>query len=162
MVFGVSEGCCIGFWCYALCCCFFPEECLPPFIIAIYPLEGASVTSLGQRPSLLIDHFCSSQDTSFPLFHGRNFFWPYFYFFSFSRHIVCMILVYFSRLLSSAISSLFLRKARTLMEFIEEHGCIKCLGLRRKKTVSWFACTHMVTRIKLWWLMYFPNKSFGL
>jgi hypothetical protein len=33
-----------------------------------------------------------------------------------------MILAYFSRLLSSAISSLFLEKTRTLMEFIEEHG----------------------------------------
>ncbi len=28
--------------------------------------------------------------------------------------------------------------------------CIKCLVLRREKTVLWFACTHMVTRIKLW------------
>jgi hypothetical protein len=115
-----------------------------------FPLEGAPVTSLGQGPSPLTDHFCSSQDTSFPLFQGRNFFRPYFCSFSCSRRIVCMILAYFSRLLSSAISSLFLGKARTLMEFIEEHGCIKCLVLRRKKTVSWFACTHMVTRIKLW------------
>jgi hypothetical protein len=61
-----------------------------------------------------------------------------------------MILAYFSKLLSYAISSLFLGKARALMEFIEKHGCIKCLGLRRKKIVSWFACTHMVTRIELW------------
>jgi hypothetical protein len=40
-----------------------------------------------------------------------------------------MILAYFSRLLSSAISLLFLRKARALMDLIEEHGYIKCLGL---------------------------------
>jgi hypothetical protein len=162
MVFGVLEGCCIGFWCYALCCFFFPAECLRPFIVAISPLEGAPVISLGQRPSPLTDHFCFSQNTSFPLFHGRNFFRSYFCFFSCSRHIVCMILAYFSRLLSSAISSLFLRNVRTLMEFIEEHDCIKCLGLRRKKTVSWFACTYMVTRIELWLPRYFPNKSFGL
>ena len=129
---------------------FFPAECLPPFIMAISPLEGAPITSLGQRPFPLADHFFSSQDTSFPLFHDRNFFRPYFCFFLCSRRIVCMILAYFFRLLSSVISSLFLRKARTLIEFIEEHSCIKCLGLRRKKTVSWFACTHMVTRIELW------------
>jgi hypothetical protein len=35
------------------------------------------------------------------------------------------------------------------MKFIEEHGSIKRLGLWRKKTISWFACTHIVTRIEL-------------
>jgi hypothetical protein len=56
-----------------------------------------------------------------------------------------MILAYFSRLLSSAISLLSFGKARALMELAEEHSCIKFLGLWRKKTISWFACTHMVT-----------------
>ena len=119
-----------------------------------FPLEGALVTSLGQESSPLTNHFCSSQDKSFPLFQGKNFFQPYFYSFSCSRRIVCMM-AYFSRLFSSAISSLFLGKTRTLIEFIEEHGCIKipcikCLVLRRKKTVLWFVCAHMVTRIKFW------------
>ena len=150
MVFGVFGR--LLYRPFCVICCVVASCGVPsPFYNGpFFPLKGTPVTSLGQGPSPLIDHFCSSQDTSSPLFQGENFFRPYFYSFSCSRHIVCMILGYFSRLLLSAISSLFLGKARILMEFIEEHGCIKCLVLRRKKTVSWFACTHMVTRIKLW------------
>jgi hypothetical protein len=44
----------------------------------------------------------------------------------------------------------FLRNMAALNAlFYGDRVCIKCLVLRRERTVSWFACTHMVTRIKL-------------
>jgi hypothetical protein len=101
----------------------------PFYSSPFFPLEGAPVTSLGQGSSPLTDHFCSSQDRSFPLFSRQKLLSAILLLLFMFLPYVCMILAYFSRLLSSAISSLFLGKARKLIEFIEEHDCIICLEL---------------------------------
>ena len=50
-----------------------------------------------------------------------------------------------------ALNALFMEEGCALNAlFYGGRVYIKCLVLRREKTVLWFACTHMITRIKLW------------
>ena len=118
------------FWCYGFSP-FFLLSTFPFYDDPFFPQEGVPVTSLVQGSSWLADHFRYSQDTYFPLFQGRSFFRPYFCFFSCSYHIFSMILAYFSRLLLSAISSLFLGKVRTLMEFLRNTVALNGLFTRK-------------------------------
>jgi hypothetical protein len=169
--FDILNGCCICFFGVMGSPPFSSAECLL-FIMVPFSAEGSSCHFVSTRTIPIDRPFLLFPRHAFSSFQGRSFFQPCFCFFSRSCRIVSVVLAYFSRLLLPAISSLFLGKVRTLLQFLRntaalnalftEEGCalnalfyggrvcIKCLVLQREKTVSWFACTHMITRIKFW------------
>ena len=101
-------------------------ECLP-FIMTSFSAGGSSCHFVSTRTIPIDKPFLLFPRHVFSSFQGRSFFQPCFCFFSRSYRIVSVILAYFCRLFSSAISSLFLGKARTLMEFLRNTTALNAL-----------------------------------
>jgi hypothetical protein len=101
--------------------------------MALFSAGGSSCHFVSTRTISIGRQFLLFPRHTFSSFQGRSFSRPYFCFFSCSCRIVSVILAYFSRLLSSAISSLFLRKARILMEFLSNMAALNALFYRGRK-----------------------------
>ena len=113
--FDVLNGYCIGFFSVMGSPSPLFFYWVPPFYNGPFFRGGSSCHFISTRTIPIDRPFLLFPRHAFSSFQGKSFFQPCFRFFSRSCRIVSVILAYFSRLLSSAISLLFLGKVRTFV-----------------------------------------------